>query len=133
MPRRFPSQRLADGDLAGLVGSAYAELRAERHLVVAPQAHLEPAVGSDAGAVAAVAEVLGHGPDEADVAHRAARVAPAQVVGRSPATLVARLEEDALLAQQLLHARGRQGPPGAEGHDLDEPRRGPALPGVAHE
>ena len=111
---------------------APARMRSRRLNRESPQADLELAGGGHACPVAAVAEVLGHGPDEA---HPAGRSLPglAHVMGRAPAALVVGDQRDALLGEERLHPAHRHRGAAAEGHELDEAGRGPAAPGVPGE
>ena len=100
----------------------------------AAEARLEPAVGGDPGAVAVLAEVLGHRADEADEPLAPARSRAAHVARRSPAAPArpARARSPSASRRARTSASGT-GRAAREGHLLDEARERAAVPGVAHE
>ena len=123
-----PVQPLAE-ELALL--QAYADLMGERFagrvtldVQVPAEARAEITVGRHAHPVAAAAEVLGHGADEAHPSARAAQV-PGRTAGQRGGIVLGD-EGQPLGREPLDQLRGGHRRPLAEGHALDEARHQPA-------
>ena len=99
---------------------------------LAAEAGLEAAVGGHPCPVALVAEVLGHGADEADEP-LLVFLAGSHVSSRAPAPPSIRAEVKPLRGEEGLHLGERHRGAAAKGHLLDEAGKGTSCPGVEDE